>query len=188
MPRVKVTITGEEVHDVGYRLFLLEEADVLFIPNFDARNVKIDGKQVVIILVEGDGTQVKEFTDFCRSDFPVEASVGDVSVEEYEGRIRDVGSFRDSLSINQLSKIARVGVEMVGKQDQSLGKLDQMLGKQDELKSAVEQGFSELKDEHIKTREMSMNIFHYSEVQELRPEINSLRSSVEEIRKNVGIA
>ncbi|MEM4546926.1 MAG: acylphosphatase, partial [Nitrososphaerota archaeon] len=36
----KITIKGK-VHEVGYRLFLLEEADSLFIPFFDARNVKI---------------------------------------------------------------------------------------------------------------------------------------------------
>jgi len=34
---VKITILGK-VH-VGYRLFLLEEADRLFIPCFDARNL-----------------------------------------------------------------------------------------------------------------------------------------------------
>ncbi len=209
MPRLKVTITGEQIHDVGYRLFLLEEADVLVIPNFDAKNVKIDGKQAVITRAEGDEVQMKEFTDFCRSDFPAEASVGDVSVEEYEGKIRSIDSFRDSFSVNQLSKIARTGVEMLGKQDQALGKMDQTLGKQTEtineirlvreelkstmehgfgeLKTSMDRGFGELKDEHIKTREMSMDIFH-SEVQGLRQEINSLRSSVEEIRKKVGIA
>ncbi len=174
MPRLKVTITGENVHDVGYRLFLLEEADVLFIPSFDARNVEIEGKQAVMALVDGDEALVKEFTDFCRSNSPVASSVGDVSVEEYDGKIRSIDSFRDSFSVNQLSKIARTGVEMLGKQDQALGKMDQMLDKQDQslgkqdqmldkqddLKTSVEHGFGELKEEHIRTREMSMDIFH----------------------------
>ncbi len=76
---------------------------------------------------------------------------------------------------------------MSEKQGTMLDKQDTMIDKQDELKGAVERGFTELKDEHIRTREMSMDIFH-SEVEELRQEITSLRSSVEEIRKKVGIA
>ncbi len=77
--------------------------------------------------------------------------------------------------------------KMLEKQDKMLEKQDSMLEKQDSLKDVVERGFRELKEEHIKTREMSMEIFR-SEVQVLREEIDSLRSSVEEIRKKVGIA
>ncbi len=124
MPKVKITITGERVHGVGYRLFIFEEADALFIQNFDAKNV---GKRAVVALAEGDGTQVKKFTDFCGSNFPADASVGDVSVEGYEGKIKSIDSFRDSLSINQLSKIARVGVDMLGKQDTMIGKQDDII-------------------------------------------------------------
>jgi acylphosphatase len=36
---LKITITGK-VHGAGYRAFLLEEADSLLIPNFEARNAK----------------------------------------------------------------------------------------------------------------------------------------------------
>jgi predicted nucleic acid-binding Zn-ribbon protein len=55
-----------------------------------------------------------------------------------------------------------------------------------DLKDTMERGFTDLKEEHIKTRNISLEIFH-SEVQELRQEINFLRSSIEEIRKKVGI-
>ncbi|MEE8402410.1 MAG: acylphosphatase [Candidatus Hydrothermarchaeaceae archaeon] len=154
MPKVKITITGERVHDVGYRLFLLEGADVLFIPNFDARNVKIDGKQVVIVLAEGDEAQIKEFTDFCRSNFPAEVPVGDVSVEGYDGKIRGIGSFRDSFSINQLSKIARTGVEMIGKQDAMLGKQTETVETiKVESQKTREELSSVIKDEGEKTRD-----------------------------------
>jgi hypothetical protein len=49
----KITITGK-VHGVGYRAFLLEEADSLLIPNFEARNVKINGKEALIVLIDGE--------------------------------------------------------------------------------------------------------------------------------------
>ncbi|MEM0504104.1 MAG: acylphosphatase, partial [Archaeoglobaceae archaeon] len=56
----RITIKGK-VHEVGYRLFLLEEADSLFIPCFDARNVKINGKEAIIVLVDGDKEQLEQF-------------------------------------------------------------------------------------------------------------------------------
>jgi acylphosphatase len=99
------------------------------------------------------------------------------------------------------------------KQDLALGKTDQMLEKQDEtvsvirdesqktretvrdesqktrdvLSTTIKDEGEKTRQEHIKTRNMSTEIFH-SEVQELRQEINYLRSSIDEIRKKVGIA
>jgi hypothetical protein len=40
---------------------MLEEADSLFIPRFDAKNVKIDGKEALIVLVDGEEDQIREF-------------------------------------------------------------------------------------------------------------------------------
>ncbi len=42
MKAKKITIKGK-VHDVGSRLFLLNEAESLFIENFDAGNVVVNG-------------------------------------------------------------------------------------------------------------------------------------------------
>jgi acylphosphatase len=101
---------------------------------------------------------------------------------------------------------------MLEKQDSMLEKQDSMLEKQDETISAIreesgktretvrvesrntregivdalERGFDGLKDEHVKTREFSKEIF-YTEVQELRQELQDLRVAVEEIKKRVGI-
>jgi acylphosphatase len=101
---------------------------------------------------------------------------------------------------------------MLEKQDSMLEKQDSMLEKQDETISAIreesgktretvrvesrntregivdalERGFDGLKDEHVKTREFSKEIF-YTEVQELRQELQYLRVAVEEIKKRVGI-
>ncbi|MEE8403341.1 MAG: acylphosphatase [Candidatus Hydrothermarchaeaceae archaeon] len=167
MPKVKITITGERVHGVGYRLFIFEEADALFIQNFDAKNV---GKWAVVALAEGDETQVKKFTDFCGSNFPADASVGDVSVEGYEGKIKSIDSFRDSLSINQLSKIARVGVDMLGKQDA-------MLGKQDDIIEVI-------KNEGEKTRD-TLTKHLGDDITELRQEIASIKATLSRVLEKV---
>jgi len=65
MRKVKLTITGK-VHNVGYRPFLLDLAESLFIERFDARNVLIKGKQAVVVLVEGDDEQINQFVELVK--------------------------------------------------------------------------------------------------------------------------
>jgi acylphosphatase len=55
-----------------------------------------------------------------------------------------------------------------------------------ELTSKLDEGFTELKEEHIKTRKLSKEIF-YAEVRELREEIRDLRTTVEEIRRKIEV-
>jgi hypothetical protein len=40
MEKVMILIKGQKVHNIGYRAFLLDEAEALLIPNFSARNIK----------------------------------------------------------------------------------------------------------------------------------------------------
>jgi hydrogenase maturation factor HypF (carbamoyltransferase family) len=79
--KVRITIIGK-VHDVGYRPFLLDLADSLFIQRFDARNVFINGKQAVIVLVEGDEETVNQFIELVKSERPENAVVEEIKVEE----------------------------------------------------------------------------------------------------------
>jgi len=128
----KITIKGK-VHDVGYRLFLLTEAESLLIDYFDARNVIVNGEQQLIVLVRGPGDKISTFVDFIHSNYPPEASVHDISVEEYTEEVRSIDSFRQSFMVAQLAKIAQAGLMMLKKQDQMLDKQDQMLDKQDQM-------------------------------------------------------
>ncbi len=54
------------------------------------------------------------------------------------------------------------------------------------ITGALREGFEGVKKEHVRTRELSKEIF-YAEVQELRQELQELRGAVEEIKKKVGI-
>jgi acylphosphatase len=108
----KMTIT-DKVHGVGYGAFLLEEADSLLIPKFEARNVKIDGKEALIVLIDGDKEQIESFVRFVKENRPEKAVV-----EEYHGTVRDIEKFRAGFTSTQLSKIVQVGLEMLKKQDE----------------------------------------------------------------------
>jgi len=122
---VKITLIGK-VHDDSYRLFLLEEADYLFIPNFDARNVRLNGKEALVVLIDGERGQIEEFIEFVKTNKPEKAIVEEIKIEEFEGRVRDIERFRASFNTAQLSKIVQVGLKMLEKQDLTIGKIDSL--------------------------------------------------------------
>ena len=116
----KLIIEGDKVHDVGYRLFLMDLADDFLLPCFSAKNKVKDGRQQVVVLAGGKDGKVETFIASAKKEFPPNAKVGNVSVSDYEGDIRTIESFSRSFSTSQLSKIANAGVFMLGKQDQTV--------------------------------------------------------------------
>ena len=108
----KITIQGR-VHNVGYRLLLLEEADNLFISYFDARNININGRETLVVFVDGEDAILNEFLDFINSNFPEKAVVKSISVEDFSGKIKDIDKFRQSFDTVQLSKIVQSGVVLL---------------------------------------------------------------------------
>ena len=165
--KVKITIIGK-VHDVGYRPFLLDLADSLFIQRFDARNVIIEGKQAVIVLVEGDEEQVNQFIELVKSEKPENAIVEKIEVEEYRGFVRSIDSYRQSLMVNQLNKIVQVGLKMLEKQDETIKEIREtrkhLSEKMDKTREDIVQEIRELRtdlktylDERLRKLESEIN-------------------------------
>lgn len=202
----KITIKGK-VHDVGYRLFLLTEAESLLIDYFDARNVIVNGEQQLIVLVRGPGDKISTFVDFIHSNYPPEASVHDISVEEYTEEVRSIDSFRQSFMVVQLAKIAQAGLMMLKKQDQMLDKQDQMLSKQDQMLSKQDQMLSKQdemlskQDEMLGKQDMLINVVREEsekvrnvikerfeeDMKWLKLEISEIKTSLDKIKEKVGI-
>ena len=209
----KITIKGK-VHDVGYRLFLLTEAESLLIDYFYARNVIVNGEQQLIVLVRGPGDKISTFVDFIHSNYPPEASVHDISVEEYTEEVRSIDSFRQSFMVAQLAKIAQAGLmmlkkqdqmldkqdQMLDKQDQMLDKQDQMLSKQDEMLSKQDQMLSK-QDQMLGKQDMLINVVREEsekvrnvikerfeeDMKWLKSEISEIKTSLNKIKEKVGI-
>ena len=131
---------------------MLELADSLLIDRFDARNVRINGKEAVVVLVDGDEDQLKEFVELVREEKPENAVVEEIGVEEYKGHIRTIENYRQSLMLNQLNKIVQVGLQMLQKQDLMLDKQDKMLEKQDKMLQKQDETIKVIRDESEKTR------------------------------------
>jgi acylphosphatase len=146
----KITVRGN-VHDVGYRLFLLTEAESLLIEHFDARNIVVEDEQQLVALVGGPEEKINRFLVFARSRYPADASVLAVDVEEYPEEIRGIDSFRQSFMVSQMAKLVQVGVGMLTKQDM-------MLEKQDETINAIREESEKtrvtVKEESKKTRDV----------------------------------
>lgn len=112
----KILIKGSKVHDVGYKLFLMDLADSIGIQNFDADNLKEDNKEILRVLVEASEEEVKNFFNSVKVNFPHNAKVDSVNLEDledYNKYIRSTESFRSAFSASQLSKIAQAGVMML---------------------------------------------------------------------------
>ena len=188
----KITITGK-VHDVGYRLFLLTEAESLLIDYFDARNALVNGEQQLIVLVQGPKDKINSFVDFIRSNYPPEASVHNVVVEEYTEEVRSIDSFRQSFMVSQLAKMVQIGLVMLNKQDQMLDKQDQMLKKQDQMLDKQDQMLDKqdmtmnvLREESEKVRNVIKERFE-EDVKWLKSEILEIRMTLNKIKEKVGI-
>ncbi|MHB8117560.1 MAG: acylphosphatase [Methanothrix sp.] len=159
--KLKIVIHGPKVHNVGYRYFLLNEADNLDLKGFSARNMKANGEQVVQILVEGDDNQVSEFQEIAKTRQPKAAEVAGIAFEDYQDHVESVSEFsfrfqslQVSKGIESILRIEKLQETMLGKQDQTLGKQDQMLDKLenvrldivDEIRTSSESLISEMKN------------------------------------------
>jgi len=130
----KILIKGEKVHDVGCTLFLMSFADDFEIEKFDAKNIKEDEKQAVMILVESSEDNAAEFFNCIGEDFPPHAKVDSVDKEDYDGGVKSLESFRSGFMAAQQQKFVNVGAGLLDevkefrnesgeKQDQTTGTL-----------------------------------------------------------------
>jgi acylphosphatase len=102
--KLRITITGPKVHDVGYRYLLLGGAMGLRIPGFYASNMTVLEKQVVEVLIEGRESQVKAFTEFIQNNRPSNARISDISTLEYEDDVPRRSEYTQDITALQMLK------------------------------------------------------------------------------------
>jgi acylphosphatase len=152
--KLKIVIHGPKVHNVGYRYFLLNQADNLGLKGFSARNMKANGLQVVQIFVEGDENQVSEFQEIVKTQQPKAAEVADVTLEDYPDSVESLSRFsfrfqslQVSKGIESILRIEKLQETMLEKQDQMLDKLENVrLDIVDEIRTSSESHISEMKN------------------------------------------
>ncbi|TAN35294.1 MAG: hypothetical protein EPN24_07485 [Candidatus Methanoperedens sp.] len=157
--KIKIIIKGENVQEVGYRIFLFHNAFNYGIIKFNAFNVN---KNQVFAFVEGDEETINNFMGFVKENKPGGAEVEKIISEEYKGEIGDTQTFATILTLEQLNKgvpaileIKEDMKEMKGDVKEMKGDVKEILIKQDEtiqeirnmridLKSYLDMRFKEI--------------------------------------------
>jgi hydrogenase maturation factor HypF (carbamoyltransferase family) len=102
--KLKITITGLKVHDVGYRPWLTELAMNTALRGFEVYNDEENGQQAVIALTEADDARIKRFYNVVKTTQPQLAKVSGVTSEEYTGDVMPTWQAATMGSFTQLNK------------------------------------------------------------------------------------
>jgi archaellum component FlaC len=130
-----------------------------------ARNVKINGKEALIVLIDGDKEQIESFVRFLKENRPENAVVEEIRVEEYRGTVRDI----------------QVGLVMVEKQDETIAAVKEVKKAVEDVKEAVNGVKETVKEVRDGVKEVSSKIDRTNELLEKR--FQRLEEEVEKIKK-----
>ena len=172
MQKIKAMITGRQVHDVGYRVLLVNKAQSLGVDNFNTFNTYLDGVQAVIVIIEADDETMEEFKSFVVSVRPEKSIVDEVSFEEYRNSVPPVERVLQSFQMEQWGKGIPIFVKMLEKQDKML-----------ELQKET---IFTIKTEGEKTRDIISTRFS-QDVVDLRQEISHIKSTIAKVASKVGV-
>ncbi len=136
--KLKVTITGSKVHDVGYRPYLTELAMRLALRGFEVFNDEEQGIQAVIALAEGDEQRVMKFYNSAMTKRPSLAIVDNVKFEEYTGDVMPLWQFASINTASQMNKAVPVLLKIQDNTNVTPQILDEIKG----LREDIQPGFS----------------------------------------------
>jgi acylphosphatase len=181
--KAKLTIKGERVQEVGYRLLLLSKAREL--DGFEAYNVGND----LVVYIEGDSESTARFLELAKTDAPPAAIVSEIIPEPYEGRIMRVADFRDQFNSEQLVKIALAGVEMKGDIKEMKGDIKEMKGDIKEMKGDIKEMKGDIKEMKGDIKEIiGKQDILIKETRELRTDLRSMvNERLDRIEKDVSL-
>ncbi|NLH22514.1 MAG: acylphosphatase [Methanothrix sp.] len=103
--KLKITICGPKVHEVGYMPYLFELAFSLCLRSFEVFNDELDGQQSVVALIEGEESRVNRFRTIATSTQPPLAIVERVLVEDYQGEIMPAWQFASIGTFSQMNNL-----------------------------------------------------------------------------------
>lgn len=126
--KLKITISGLKVHDIGYRVHLLTAAMNLALPGFSALNWTENETQQVIVLVEGDDLRVDAFRQLAKAKKPERAEVEDITIIEYDGDVGRTSEFAMMRSFILLNKAVQILLEIRDDIKEMKGDIKEMKG------------------------------------------------------------
>ena len=160
----KIIITGQEVHNVGYRYFLLANAMNLGISGFNALNSMSGDVQAVVALIEGSVKAVEEFKKMVESKKPECALVSSIAFEETDVDIMRIEGYAQFCSTVQLNKAIPLLLDMRDDLKEMKGDIKEMKGDIKEMKGDI--------------KEMK------GDIKEMKGDIKEMKGDIKAVRKN----
>jgi acylphosphatase len=110
--KLKITITGPKVHDVGYRYFLMSMAMSNRIRMFEAHNTESNEGDEVLVFVDGDEEAIKGFRALVKTKRPDRSEISNIVFDDLEGEVMKIGEYAQFCSTVQLNKAIPVLLDM----------------------------------------------------------------------------
>ncbi len=104
MQKLRIKIIGKKLHDIGYRIPLINKALSLGVDNFNTFNIDLDGTQAVIAIIETDDDIIEEFKNFINTYHPEKAIIEKVLLEEYKNNVPPIERVLQSFQMEQWGK------------------------------------------------------------------------------------
>ena len=110
--KLKIKITGQNVHNVGYRYFLMSSAIDFALRGFQARNTMSGNEQEVVALVEGNEEAIADFKKLIERQKPEHSLVSNIAFEETEDEVMKTGEYAQVCTAFQLNKAIPLLLDM----------------------------------------------------------------------------
>ena len=110
--KLKIKITGQNVHDVGYRYFLMSSAIDFALRGFQARNTMSGNEQEVVALVEGNEEAIADFKKLIERQKPERSLVSNIAFEETDSEVMKTGEYAQVCTAFQLNKAIPLLLDM----------------------------------------------------------------------------
>lgn len=194
MQKLKLKITGSRVHDVGYRVFLVNKALTLGINNFNTFNTHLNGTQAVIAIIEADDEAIEEFKNFVTSFTPKEAVVENVYFEEYGNLVPPIERVMQAFQMEQWGKGIPILLQMLERQDKTLEKQDKMLEKEDTTVQILERIRGDMSDTKstlsrieidLKDTKFSLSSFIEEKYRKMEGEIAEIKATLARMQARI---
>jgi hydrogenase maturation factor HypF (carbamoyltransferase family) len=110
--KLKITITGPRVHDVGYLPWLTEKAVEMALRGFEVYNDAEGDRQSVVALVDSDERRAIQFFEFAQAELPPLARVDDIRSEPYDEEIQPLWQSATLGTFVQIKKAVQILQDM----------------------------------------------------------------------------
>lgn len=110
--KLKITIIGPRVHDVGYLPWLTEKAIDLALRGLEVYNDAEGDRQSVVALVDSDKRRAIQFFEFAQAELPPLARVDDIRSEPYDEEIQPLWQSATLGTFVQIKKAVQILQDM----------------------------------------------------------------------------